>query len=108
MKEANFICPVCGNGNYMRWLPLVLESEYKLKCINCNHYFRPEDLEKRPKKKNIDRLREMSVEEMAGFLRKVAYEGDWKFGDSGVMTKHELVGGVRVPWVDWLEQECEE
>lgn len=42
MRPANYVCPVCRNPNYMRWMNV--ESEYDLKCINCNHYFHSNEL----------------------------------------------------------------
>jgi len=40
MDAANYVCPVCGNPNYMRWLPQGMSTIYDLKCINCNTYFK--------------------------------------------------------------------
>lgn len=45
MNCANYVCPVCGNPNYMRWLPKgafsyeTYQISYDLKCLNCNSYF---------------------------------------------------------------------
>ena len=58
---------------------------------------------------NADRIREMDDEELAEFLRWVALEGmNGAVSSRGVWTKHELAGGVIVPWIDWLKQEAEE
>lgn len=38
LEPANYICPICGNGSYLRYLDK-LSKKYDLKCINCNSYF---------------------------------------------------------------------
>ena len=44
LRHANYICPRCGNPNYMRWLNNVMSDDFDLKCINCNSYFLSRDL----------------------------------------------------------------
>ena len=46
LQPINKICPVCGNGNYMRSLESVCKKDDKLriKCINCNSYFTVEEI----------------------------------------------------------------
>lgn len=46
LKPINKICPVCGNGNYMRSLEFVCKKDdtLRIKCINCNSYFTFEEV----------------------------------------------------------------
>ena len=50
LEPLNRICPVCGDGSYMRRLVATHKSEkvgsIDIKCINCNRYFRSKDFEK--------------------------------------------------------------
>ena len=39
MKKLNIICPNCGSPNYMTDISSV-SKEYKIKCTNCNKYFK--------------------------------------------------------------------
>lgn len=55
---------------------------------------------------NADRIRAMSDEELAEYLSWVALEGcNGAVSSRGVWTKAEIVGGVIVPWIEWLKQE---
>ena len=57
-------------------------------------------------KTNADKIRSMTDEELAEYLSWVALEGmNGAVNSKGVWTKHELAGGVIVPWLDWLKQE---
>ena len=40
----NKICPNCNNGNYMRFMTGNNVGEFNVKCLNCNHYFKYDDL----------------------------------------------------------------
>lgn len=50
MEYANYICPNCKDGRYMVYLCRISES-YGLKCLNCNSYFKLDEL-KKPKSEN--------------------------------------------------------
>ena len=41
-KKLNIICPNCGSPNYMMDISSV-SKEYKIKCTNCNKYFKDYD-----------------------------------------------------------------
>lgn len=43
MRPANLICPRCHSGSYMRYLD-ELSYLYDVKCINCNSYFKLDEL----------------------------------------------------------------
>lgn len=59
-----------------------------------------------PKKlTNADRIRSMTDEELAEWLKQVA-SSDWKYSSQGVMDKHELCGGTITAWLEWLKQEA--
>lgn len=98
LEPANIVCPVCGNGNYMRHLIGKNVGYLDMKCINCNSYFNFDELYKRrigevlePKlKTNADRIRAMSDEELAEFLDKA-----------------DPVFWNRETWLDWLRAEEE-
>lgn len=76
LEPANIICPICGNGNYMRHLSGKGVGLLDMKCINCNSYFNFEELYKHRIEEafktktmtNADRIRSMSDEELAEFL----------------------------------------
>ena len=44
MLPINHICPKCGNGNYMRLMKGQNVGRLNVKCINCNAYFRYDEL----------------------------------------------------------------
>ncbi len=51
LEYANAVCPKCGSGNYMRYLLKddgTFASEYAMKCINCNSYFKLGEVRERP------------------------------------------------------------
>ena len=88
MEFANLICPRCGNGKYMRYLPSELQSEFDVKCINCNTYWRLSDFEKPVKRRtNYESIIQKSPEEFAEWI-------DNQFGSLDWCDKDRLVGGA--------------
>ena len=66
MIPANFICPKCGKGNYMRYL-IPCEPNYKglydIKCVNCNSYYTLRELKNNLPKKVKVRKRGIKINE---------------------------------------------
>ena len=55
---------------------------------------------------NADRIRAMSDEELAGWIKRLIIDSSLGRCDTrGVWTKAEIAGGEIVPWLDWLRQE---
>lgn len=44
LKPINIICPYCRNGNYMRLLEFKNVGKLNVKCINCNRYYKYDEL----------------------------------------------------------------
>jgi len=42
--KINFVCPNCNNSNYMTMMIGNDVGELNVKCFNCNHYFKYDDL----------------------------------------------------------------
>lgn len=62
-----------------------------------------------PRPTNADKIREMTDEELSKFLSWVAREGcNGAVSSRGVWSKHELVGGEIIPWINWLNEEISE
>ena len=78
LEPANIVCPKCGNGNYMRHLIGKGVGKLNMKCINCNSYFRFDDLYRQKiatvikPKTNADKIRAMTDEELANLLEMQA------------------------------------
>ena len=75
LEPMNIVCPVCGNGNYMRHLIGENVEYYNVGCLNCNSYFNLEEIfaEASDGKDinvttNADRIRNMTDEELAKFF----------------------------------------
>ena len=51
LEKVNLVCPRCGNGNYMRSLRGI-DTVYQFKCINCNSYFKNEDIAEKRENEN--------------------------------------------------------
>ena len=68
--------------------------------VVCDHY-------KPNPQTNADRIRSMTDEKLAEWLRQLVIDASWpcKYDSDGVWDKHELLGGHPVPWLDWLKQE---
>ncbi len=108
MEFANLICPRCGNGKYMRYLPSELQSEFDVKCINCNTYWRMSDFEKPVKRRtNYESIMKKNPEEFAEWI-------DNQFGSLDWCDKDRLVGGACKGIecveciVEWLSKEEED
>lgn len=43
-EKINKICPNCNNANYMTLMTGNNVGELNVKCFNCNHYFKYDDL----------------------------------------------------------------
>ena len=105
---SNKVCPKCGAGGYVWYLD---NSEYVAECINCGHYFREQDfpmciLDEAPKPiTNADRIRAMTDEELAEFIRDVSHECQDSY--SGICFR------CKYPWCSsndtekWLKQPVE-
>lgn len=52
-KKLNIICPNCGSPNYMTDISSV-SKEYKIKCTNCNKYFKDYDEVIKLQKEKLD------------------------------------------------------
>lgn len=98
------ICPKCGTGGYVWYLD---NSEYVAKCTNCGHYFRREDfpmcvLDRTPNPfTNADRIRAMTDEELAEFLKSIVQS-------MSLPIACILPNTFIESWLDWLRQEVEE
>lgn len=55
LEPVNRICPRCGSGNYMRSLSSVKNTYFDYKCINCNSYWKEEDLRSATKMVKIEK-----------------------------------------------------
>ena len=73
LEPANIVCPRCGDPRYMRHLVGQYVGSYDIKCINCNTYFKSEELygichSAKSGKTNGDKIRTMTDEELAIWL----------------------------------------
>ena len=111
-EPANIVCPACGNGNYMRHLIGKNVGYLDMKCINCNSYFHSDDFYKlrvenvwKPQPiANADRIRAMSVEEMADKFEEIQLKTAKAYGNDDLLLKGEL----KKYWLVWLKQEIKE
>ena len=110
LEPANIICPVCGNGNYMRHLIGKDVGYLDMKCINCNSYFnsnefyelRVEEVWKPKPIINADRIRAMSVEEMAEIMVSNC-PPNYPHGDCREYEKWDGNLDCQQCWLDWLK-----
>ena len=124
LEYVNFVCPHCGNGNYMRHL-IATRSQEKIangtiKCINCNRYFNLNELTEMEKDKmvknfppyldypkerkpqtNFDSFKTMTIEEMARAIAHVT-------NCPRCPARRDNCGMDCIKaWVDWLKQEAD-
>ena len=110
LEPANIVCPKCGNGNYMRHMIGKNVGKLDMKCINCNSYFSFNELYKQKiaevikPKTNADRIRAMTVTEMAEFMAK----HNACLRPKRTNGECEEYYDCKYCWLDWLKQEATE
>ena len=102
LEPANLVCPMYGNGNYMRHLIGKNVGRLDMKCINCNSYFNFDELYKQKIEKvvkpqtNADRIRAMDIDHLIEWYCYHRPCGSCPYG------------GVECGIREWLNQEAPE
>ena len=110
LEPVNIICPICGNGNYMRHMYGANVGRLDVKCINCNAYFNFAELSQHivgntpaVPMSNADRIRTMTDEEMA----KVYFDKFFRTTPYCVKEACYDDDDCEECSLDWLKKECD-
>ena len=110
LEPANIVCPRCKNPNYMRHLIGKGVGKLDMKCINCNSYFSFDELYKQKiaevikPQTHFDRIRNMTVEEMAKTAADYVSCHYCPIPFCKVRFTMERIGCIE-NWLDYLKQE---